>query len=105
VSIASASHRAKPPPTDYPRFQIGTKTATITCGWKLVLSPAQVRHIQNPGLGAVLLWRFACGYSANGRLQVLVLDHAGPDVWSGLQGVHLVEEWRGGKKLVPTEWL
>jgi len=25
----------------------------------------EVRHIQNPGLGAVLLWRFACGYSAS----------------------------------------
>jgi hypothetical protein len=42
---------------------------------------------------------------SKGRLQVLVLDHAGPDVWNGLQGVHLVEEWRGGKKLVPTDWL
>lgn len=38
-------------------------------------------------------------------LQVLVLDHAGPDVWKGIDGVHLVEEWRDGKKLVPTKWL
>jgi hypothetical protein len=39
------------------------------------------------------------------RLQVLVLDHAGHDVWGNLPGVHLVEEWRSGPKLVPEEWL
>lgn len=40
-----------------------------------------------------------------GELQVIVLDHAGPDVWSGLKSVKLVEEWRGGTKLVPPSWL
>lgn len=40
-----------------------------------------------------------------GNLQVLVLDHAGKDVWGGISGVHAVEEWRGGKKLVPDSWL
>jgi hypothetical protein len=39
------------------------------------------------------------------QLQILVLDHAPPAVWNGLQNVHLVEEWRGGQKLVPPEWL
>lgn len=38
-------------------------------------------------------------------LQTLILDHAGPEVWDGIQGVHFVEEWRQGKKLVPAEWL
>lgn len=38
-------------------------------------------------------------------LQILVLDHAGSEVWSDAQGVNLVEEWRDGKALVPTEWL
>jgi hypothetical protein len=41
---------------------------------------------------------------SKGTFQVLVLDHAGPDVWKGLDGVHLVEEWRGSA-LVPKEWL
>ncbi|MGO8752731.1 MAG: DUF3732 domain-containing protein [Thermoguttaceae bacterium] len=36
-----------------------------------------------------------------GHLQILVLDHAPSDV----EGVHPVEEWRGGRKLVPPEWL
>ncbi len=42
---------------------------------------------------------------SEGALQALILDHAGPDVWEGVPGVHLVEEWRQGKKLVPLEWL
>ena len=37
-------------------------------------------------------------------LQVLVLDHAGSDVWGQIEGIHLVEEWRG-QALVPDEWL
>lgn len=40
-----------------------------------------------------------------GRLQVIVLDHAGTDVWGEIAKVALVEEWRDGKKLVPLEWL
>lgn len=42
---------------------------------------------------------------SSGSLQILVLDHAGPDIWTGVDGVHIVEEWRNGKKLVPLEWL
>jgi hypothetical protein len=42
---------------------------------------------------------------AKGRLQVIVLDHAGPDVWGEIDGVALAEEWRGDLKLVPPEWL
>jgi hypothetical protein len=41
--------------------------------------------------------------SAKGRLQIIVLDHAGEDVWGGLGGVGLTEEWRG-HGLVPEEW-
>jgi hypothetical protein len=39
----------------------------------------------------------------NGRLQIIVLDHADEEVWGELSNVHLVEEWRG-KGLVPNEW-
>jgi hypothetical protein len=42
--------------------------------------------------------------TAKGRLQVIVLDHAGEDVWGGLPDVQLTEEWRG-RALVPFEWL
>jgi hypothetical protein len=43
--------------------------------------------------------------SAKGRLQVIVLDHAGADVWGDILGVTLACEWRGTEKLVPEEWL
>lgn len=39
-----------------------------------------------------------------GRLQIIVLDHANEEVWGGLKNVHLVEEWRG-KGLVPDAWV
>lgn len=40
----------------------------------------------------------------NGRLQIIVLDHADEEVWGELANVHLVEEWRG-KALVPLDWI
>jgi len=43
--------------------------------------------------------------TGNGQLQVIVLDHAAENVWSGIGGVHEVEDWREGRKLVPVEWL
>ncbi|MQB12975.1 DUF3732 domain-containing protein [Agrobacterium sp. ICMP 6402] len=42
---------------------------------------------------------------AEGQLQAIVLDHAGPDVWGGLMGVTLAAEWRGDEALVPQSWL
>lgn len=42
---------------------------------------------------------------ADGAWQAIVLDHADETVWGGLPGVHLVEEWRDGTKLVPMDWL
>jgi hypothetical protein len=43
--------------------------------------------------------------AANGRLQIIVLDHAFKDVWGGLPGVELVDDWREERKLVPPRWL
>jgi hypothetical protein len=43
-------------------------------------------------------------HSAEGRLQVIVLDHADEGVWGGLEDVVLTEEWRG-IKLVPESWV
>ena len=43
--------------------------------------------------------------SAKGLLQVIVVDHAGEAVWGDISGIHLVEEWRNGEKLIPGSWL
>lgn len=40
-----------------------------------------------------------------GRLQVIVLDHAGEEVWGTIKNIHVVAEWRDGEKLVPESWL
>lgn len=42
---------------------------------------------------------------AKGRLQVIVLDHAGADVWGDINGVTLTHQWRGDDKLVPAHWI
>ena len=42
---------------------------------------------------------------AKGRLQLIVLDHASPDVWGSVDGVVGLPEWRDGIKLVPMAWL
>lgn len=41
---------------------------------------------------------------SNGRLQVIVLDHAPDSVWGRLPSVTLADDWHTGKKLVPSEW-
>jgi hypothetical protein len=43
--------------------------------------------------------------SSEGQLQLIILDHAAENVWSGIDGIHEVEDWRQGRKLVPAEWL
>lgn len=41
--------------------------------------------------------------NAGGRLQIIVLDHAGEDVWGDLEGVVLIDDWHEAA-LVPEEW-
>ncbi len=43
--------------------------------------------------------------TSNGKLQVIVLDHADNGVWGEVEKVSLVENWRDGGKLVPEGWL
>lgn len=42
---------------------------------------------------------------AKGRFQIIVLDHAPEGVWGDIPNIVAFEEWRGGMKLVPTEWI
>lgn len=40
----------------------------------------------------------------NGAWQGIILDHADRSIYGEIEGVHEVDEWRGGKKLIPEEW-
>ncbi len=65
-------------------------------------------HLRDEDVAAVRKVFEAFGRSvlaAKGNLQVIVLDHAGTDVWGNAPGLHLVEEWRDGRALVPLDWL
>lgn len=42
--------------------------------------------------------------SEKGAWQSIILDHADSDIYGDIEGVHEVEEWRNGKKLIPEEW-
>lgn len=42
---------------------------------------------------------------AEGKLQIILLDHADKKIWGDIENVTIVEEWRDGKKLVPIEWI
>ncbi|WP_173474540.1 DUF3732 domain-containing protein [Fibrobacter succinogenes] len=41
----------------------------------------------------------------NGKWQVIVLDHAGSDIYGSIENVYEVEEWRNGNYLIPMEWI
>lgn len=41
----------------------------------------------------------------NYAVQIIITEHADSDVWGNIEAVHLVERWRGNKKLIPEEWL
>jgi hypothetical protein len=42
--------------------------------------------------------------SEKGKWQSIILDHADSDIYGDIEGVHEVEEWRNGVKLIPEEW-
>ena len=39
-----------------------------------------------------------------GAWQSVILDHADSSIYRAIEGVHEVEEWRDGIKLIPEEW-
>jgi len=43
--------------------------------------------------------------NAEQRLQIIIFDHAGPEVWGEHPDIFFVDEWRRGAKLVPQDWI
>jgi DNA repair ATPase RecN len=39
------------------------------------------------------------------ELQIILLDHIPPRLWSDIENIHLVEEWRDNNALIPSSWL
>lgn len=42
---------------------------------------------------------------SKGQWQSIILDHAGDDIYEGIEGVVEVEVWNKEKKLIPLEWV
>lgn len=42
--------------------------------------------------------------ASKGRWQSIILDHADDEIYGDIDGVHEVDVWREGKKLIPVEW-
>ncbi|MDD3014577.1 MAG: DUF3732 domain-containing protein [Candidatus Gastranaerophilales bacterium] len=40
----------------------------------------------------------------NNKLQIIVLDHAGKDIWGEIKDVHEVDHWIDGNALIPEDW-
>ena len=41
---------------------------------------------------------------AKGAWQGIILDHADESIYGKIDGIHEVDVWREGKKLIPEEW-
>lgn len=42
--------------------------------------------------------------SSGNPWQAIILEHAGSDIYGDIEGVHEVEDWHNGLKLIPKEW-
>lgn len=42
--------------------------------------------------------------AVQGKWQAIVLEHAGEQIWGGLEHVVKADEWRNGRKLIPETW-
>ena len=43
-------------------------------------------------------------FAKNNDLQIIILEHAGEDLWDNLEMFHTVEEWGETNKFVPIDW-
>ena len=55
-----------------------------------------VRHILSGMASAIEM--------TDGRLQIIVLEHASDSVWRGIPLVNQVADWRDGVALIPPSW-
>lgn len=75
--------RADSEPDDDPRYERDEDVEAVRMMFQTV-----ARSVENSG----------------GRWQAIILDHADSSIYGQVSGVHEVEEWRGGLKLIPEAW-
>ena len=47
-----------------------------------------------------------CALSTDYPYQIILMEHAGEDIWGDLEGIEVVAHWqRDGEKLIPMEWV
>lgn len=47
-----------------------------------------------------------CALSTDYPYQIILMEHAGEDIWGDLEGIEVVAHWQSdGEKLIPTEWI
>lgn len=45
-----------------------------------------------------------CLNRTKGKFQIIIVEHAPEITWQGIDNIHLVDEWRGDKALIPLDW-
>ncbi len=45
-----------------------------------------------------------CIKRTKGNFQIIIVEHAPEITWEGIENIHLVDEWRGDKALIPKAW-
>lgn len=45
-----------------------------------------------------------CLNRTKGKFQIIIVEHAPEITWQGIDNIHLVDEWRGDKALIPFDW-
>lgn len=46
-----------------------------------------------------------CLNRTKGKFQIIIVEHAPEITWQGIDNIHLVDEWRGNKALIPFDWM
>ncbi|HOY20478.1 MAG TPA: DUF3732 domain-containing protein [Haliscomenobacter sp.] len=46
-----------------------------------------------------------CLDRTKGKFQIIIVEHAPEITWQGIDNIHLVDEWRGNKALIPFDWM
>jgi predicted nucleic acid-binding Zn-ribbon protein len=46
-----------------------------------------------------------CIARTKGKFQIIIVEHAPEITWQGVSNIHLVDEWRNDKALIPKDWI